>query len=92
MPDTSDEAATYPDGAFLGPMVTLLDGNSSSDGDIFPAMFREAGLGPLIGKRSWGGVVGINGSGALIDGGNIFVPTLGIRQQERAVDYRGSWR
>jgi tricorn protease len=72
---TSEEAATYPDGAFLGPMVTLLDGNSSSDGDIFPAMFREAGLGPLIGKRSWGGVVGINGSGALIDGGNIFVPT-----------------
>jgi tricorn protease len=56
-------------------MVALLDGNSSSDGDIFPAMFREAGLGPLIGKRSWGGVVGINGSGPLIDGGNVFVPT-----------------
>ena len=33
--------------------------NSASDGDIFPAMFREAELGPLIGKRSWGGVVGI---------------------------------
>jgi tricorn protease len=37
-------------------------------------MFREAGLGPLIGKRSWGGVVGINNRGPLIDGGNIFVP------------------
>src|SRR6185295_16193581 len=40
---TSDTASTYPDGVFLGPMAALLDGNSSSDGDIFPAMFREAG-------------------------------------------------
>jgi tricorn protease len=69
------DASTYPDGVFLGPMVALLNENSSSDGDIFPAMFREAGLGPLIGKRSWGGVVGINGTGPLIDGGTIFVPT-----------------
>ena len=71
---TDDEASTYPDGVFLGPMVALLDGNSASDGDIFPAMFREAGLGPLIGKRSWGGVVGIGNRGPLIDGGAIFVP------------------
>jgi tricorn protease len=71
----SEKATTYPDGAFMGPMVTLLNENSASDGDIFPAMFREAGLGPLIGKRSWGGVVGINGTGPLIDGGTIFVPT-----------------
>src|SRR2546430_535076 len=69
-----DEPNTYPDGAFLGPMVTLLDEYSSSDGDIFPAMFREAGLGPLIGKRSWGGVIGITGRGPLLDGGNVFVP------------------
>jgi hypothetical protein len=38
-------------------------------------MFRQAGLGPLIGKRSWGGVVGISGRGPLIDGGTIYVPT-----------------
>ena len=69
-----EEASTYPDGVFMGPMVALLDGNSASDGDIFPAMFREAGLGPLIGKRSWGGVVGISNRGALIDGGAVFVP------------------
>jgi tricorn protease len=69
-----DFGNTYPDGVFLGPMVALLDGNSASDGDIFPYMFREAGLGPLIGKRSWGGVVGINNRGPLIDGGAIFVP------------------
>ena len=71
---TDDIGTTYPDGVFLGPMVALLDQNSASDGDIFPWMFREAGLGPLIGKRSWGGVVGIQNRGVLIDGGNIFVP------------------
>ena len=71
---TDDLGNPYPDGVFIGPMVALLDQNSASDGDIFPWMFREAGLGPLIGKRSWGGVVGINNRGPLIDGGSIFVP------------------
>jgi tricorn protease len=75
---TNDEASTYPDGVFIGPMVTLLDENSASDGDIFPAMFREAGLGPLIGKRSWGGVVGITNRGQLIDGGTVNVPESGF--------------
>src|SRR5262249_35258894 len=82
---TNDDASTYPDGAFLGPMVALLDGNSASDGDIFPAMFREAGLGPLIGKRSWGGVVGITNRGALIDGGAINVPEFGF------ANTKGEW-
>jgi tricorn protease len=75
---TDDIADSYPDGVFIGPMAAILDERSSSDGDIFPAMFREAGLGPLIGRRSWGGVVGINGTGPLIDGGTIFVPTSGM--------------
>ncbi len=42
---SDQEPSTYPDGAFLGPMVALLNENSASDGDIFPYMFREAGLG-----------------------------------------------
>ncbi len=71
---TDDKPTTYPDGVFIGPMVSILNENSSSDGDIFPYMFREAGLGTLIGKRSWGGVVGIQNRGSLIDGGNVFVP------------------
>jgi tricorn protease len=75
---TDEEANTYPDQVFIGPMVALLDHNSASDGDIFPHMFREAGLGPLIGKRSWGGVVGIQNRGPLIDGGTIFVPGSGL--------------
>jgi tricorn protease len=82
---TDNEANTYPDAVFIGPMVALLDGNSASDGDIFPYMFRKAGLGPLIGKRSWGGVVGIAGRGPLIDGGQIFVPLSGL------TDENGNW-
>ena len=62
-----DQAEPYPDGVFIGPKIALLDENSASDGDIFPAMFREAGLGPLVGRRSWGGVVGISNTGPLID-------------------------
>jgi tricorn protease len=82
---TDDEANTYPDAVFIGPMVALLDENSASDGDIFPYMFRKAGLGPLIGKRSWGGVVGIQSRGPLIDGGTIFVPGSGL------TDENGNW-
>jgi tricorn protease len=41
-------------------------------------MFREAGLGPLVGKRSWGGVVGITNRGQLIDGGVVNVPEFGF--------------
>ena len=82
---TTERPALYPDAAFIGPMATLLDGNSASDGDIFPAMFRAAGLGPLIGKRSWGGVVGIGDHGQLIDGGHVSVPEAGF------TNAKGEW-
>jgi tricorn protease len=75
---TSDTPTTYPRTVFIGPMVCLLDQTSASDGDIFPAMFRQAGLGPLIGKRSWGGVIGITNRGTLIDGGTVNVPEFGF--------------
>jgi tricorn protease len=68
------DTSTYPGTVFYGPMVCLINESSASDGDIFPYMFRQAHLGPLIGKRTWGGVVGISGHGPLIDGGTIFVP------------------
>lgn len=69
---------TYPRTAFNGPMVALISETSASDGDIFPHFFRQAGLGPLIGKRSWGGVVGITNRGPLLDGGTVFVPEFGM--------------
>ncbi|HEX2640318.1 MAG TPA: S41 family peptidase, partial [Pyrinomonadaceae bacterium] len=74
----NQDATTYPDGAFRGPMVAILNENSASDGDIFPYMFRQAGLGPLVGKRSWGGVVGITNRGTLIDGGVVNVPEFAL--------------
>ena len=77
-----DQAEPYPDGVFIGPKIALLDENSASDGDIFPAMFREAGLGSLVGRRSWGGVVGISNTGPLIDGGTIYVPLSGMANRE----------
>jgi tricorn protease len=70
----SDYTRTYPRVVFYGPKVCLLNETSASDGDIFPYMFRQAGLGPLIGKRTWGGVVGITSRGPLLDGGTVFVP------------------
>lgn len=53
----------------LGPKVLLIDQYSASDGDIFPYRFRANQLGKIIGRRSWGGVVGIRGSLPFIDGG-----------------------
>jgi len=75
---TWETPGTYPEILFHGPMACILNENSASDGDIFPAMFREAGLGPLIGKRSWGGVIGITNRGTLIDGGVVNVPEFGF--------------
>ncbi len=65
---------TTPDQTFVGPMVCLLNEFSASDGDIFPFRFRALGLGKLIGKRSWGGVVGIRGSLPFVDGGTLTRP------------------
>jgi len=72
---TVDYPLTYPNTAFFGHMACVLNETSASDGDIFPYYFREAGLGPLIGKRSWGGVVG-GGQIPLVDGGSVFVPRM----------------
>ncbi|MBX7222434.1 MAG: PDZ domain-containing protein [Blastocatellia bacterium] len=71
------EPLTYPSAIYTGPLVCMLNEFSASDGDIFPAMFRQYKLGKLIGKRSWGGVVGINGQTPLVDGGYVSMPTSG---------------
>jgi tricorn protease len=70
----SDKPMTYPYTVFHGHKVCLINETSASDGDIFPHYFRKAGLGPLIGKRTWGGVVGYSGTGPLLDGGSVVVP------------------
>lgn len=65
---------TDPQAMIWGPMTCLLNEFSASDGDIFPYRFRQHKLGKLIGKRSWGGVVGIRGSLPLLDGGTLSKP------------------
>jgi tricorn protease len=75
----------WPPVAHRGPKVMLINGWSGSGGDAFPFYFREAGLGPLIGTRTWGGLIGLSGSPGLVDGGNVTVPTF------RMYDVRGKW-
>ena len=63
-----------PTGTFVGPKVLLIDEFSASDGDIFPYRFKFHKMGTLIGKRTWGGVVGIRGSLPFVDGGFLNKP------------------
>jgi len=63
-----------PEAMLLGPKVCLIDEFSASDGDIFPYRFKTYKLGKLIGKRTWGGVVGIRGTLPLLDGGFLMKP------------------
>jgi tricorn protease len=60
---------TDPDAMIYGPKVCLMNEFSASDGDLFPYRFKYYKLGPAIGKRSWGGVIGIRGTLPLLDGG-----------------------
>jgi tricorn protease len=63
-----------PSGMALGPKVLLVDQFSASDGDIVAYRFKRHKLGPVIGVRTWGGVVGIRGSLPLLDGGYLNRP------------------
>ena len=73
---------TYPREARRGPMVTVADEFAGSDGDIVTAVVKLLGLGPVIGTRTWGGVVGIDGYQGLIDGSAITVPRYAIYFEE----------
>ena len=72
----------WPPAAIPGPKVMLINGWSGSGGDCFPLYFRMAHLGPLVGRRTWGGLIGISGTPELVDGGNVTVPTFGIYSTE----------
>jgi tricorn protease-like protein/C-terminal processing protease CtpA/Prc len=68
-----------------GPKCMLINGLAGSGGDAFPYFFRQAGLGKLIGTRTWGGLVGISGNPALIDGGYTSAPTFAFYETD------GTW-
>lgn len=64
----------YPDASVLGPMVAVTNENAGSDGDIFSHCFKLMELGLLIGKRTWGGVIGISPHQGFVDGGGTTQP------------------
>ncbi|MEK6376012.1 MAG: S41 family peptidase [Acidobacteriota bacterium] len=68
--------------AIQGPKAMIIDETAGSGGDLLPWMFRKLSLGPLIGRRTWGGLVGILGFPVLMDGGNITAPNLAIWTDE----------
>jgi tricorn protease len=68
------EAYTEPTQAIFGPKAMLINQFSGSGGDALPWYFKRMGVGPLIGKRTWGGLVGIGGYPPLIDGGGVTAP------------------
>ncbi len=67
-----------PVASIAGPKTVIIDETAGSGGDYFPWMFRKMKLGPLIGQRTWGGLVGILGFPALMDGGSVTAPNLAI--------------
>ncbi|MBK7342128.1 MAG: PD40 domain-containing protein [Saprospiraceae bacterium] len=79
------ETWRWPPVGHFGPKAMLINGWSGSGGDAFPDYFRKSGLGPLIGTRTWGGLIGISGAPQLIDNGFISVPTF------RMYNPDGSW-
>jgi tricorn protease len=75
----------WPQVANFGPKAMLINGWSGSGGDAFPDYFKKSGAGPLIGTRTWGGLIGITGTPSLIDGGYVTAPTF------RMYDPDGKW-
>jgi tricorn protease len=68
--------STTPGGAIFGPKAMIVNEFAGSGGDAMPWYFREAKLGPLVGKRTWGGLVGISGYPPLMDGGSVTAPSF----------------
>ncbi len=81
----SEEAPPWPPDAHHGPKCMLINGLAGSGGDYFPFLFKRAGIGKLIGTRTWGGLVGISGNPRLIDGGYTSVPMFAFFETD------GTW-
>ncbi len=71
--------------AHNGPKAILANGWSGSGGDCFAWLFKNSGLGPFIGQRTWGGLIGMTGAPQFVDGGHVTVPTFSI------YDPTGNW-
>lgn len=76
---------TTPPDSHQGPKCMLINGLAGSGGDMFPWLFKHHRLGPLIGTRTWGGLVGMSGNPGLIDGSGVTVPTFAFYETD------GTW-
>jgi tricorn protease len=76
---------TTPTFVHTGPKVCLINGPAGSGGDAFPYYFRKLGLGPLIGTRTWGGLIGVGDTPSLLDGGVLTAP------ETRFLTTEGTW-
>jgi tricorn protease len=76
------EDLATPQAAILGPKVMLIDETAGSGGDLLPWMFRKFKLGTLVGRRTWGGLVGILGFPELMDGGSVTAPNIAFWTSE----------
>ncbi len=71
-----------PSASIQGPKVMLIDETAGSGGDYLPWMFRKFGLGTLVGKRTWGGLVGVLGYPEFIDGGSVTAPNVAFWNED----------
>ncbi|HLK14890.1 MAG TPA: S41 family peptidase [Fimbriimonadaceae bacterium] len=69
----------------MGPMAMLINSYAGSGGDLFPWTFKKAGLGVLIGTRTWGGLIGIGPGADLVDGGSISTPSFSIYDEHNEI-------
>lgn len=74
-----------PAGRLDGPKVMIINESAGSGGDWMPWAFQREGIGPLVGTRTWGGLVGISGYPTLMDGGSVTAASFGV------VDPEGKW-
>ncbi len=79
------DAMRTPGFAHDGPKAMLVNGYSASGGDALPYFFRKEKLGPIVGTRTWGGLIGLSGNAEFVDGGSVDVPTF------RIYDRDGAW-
>jgi tricorn protease len=75
----------WPPDSHVGPKAMLINGLAGSGGDMFPWLFRHNKLGPLVGTRTWGGLVGISGNPGMIDGSGVRVPVFAFYEKD------GTW-
>ena len=77
---------TTPIGSIYGPKTMIVNEYSSSGGDLLPWLFRKAKIGQIVGKTTWGGLVGIYNYPPLIDGGGVSAPRVAFRNAKGELD------